>query len=614
MNLFKNLVASLLLMLSATSYAEVVEFNFSESGYTHKQTITEITQGDITITTSKGDRIISPQYYSNYSGVVFWGSNYMTITCNTKAIEKIELNAVDLLPMDADKIYADKGLWTVNDSQTYAVWTNNRPVNELIITPRSHTIDFGTCITSIKIHLTDNPGSEKSVSTPVVTPHNSQIFNDTPVSITTETPGAEIYYTTDGTIPEKGKSATKLYTSPIYLPASATVSAVAIADGLSVSNVGSRIFSVPIEVNSIRDLLSQAKEGIYYTLKCDMLITYRVGSTCWIEDETGALSLFGDAITNKKPESGYTINSVTGRFNLSNKTPEFEYVNGTRFTPIPGDPCEPYEMHAKDITTDHINYYIIIKGATVSPLGNYDYSLTDPSGTITIRNNYRVAIDESLFANPVDVKLFPAMYYEELRYYIAKIEDPSAITPPDPIVTPDLPNNGSSAERAYTVAEATSLGTENFTSNTWVKGYIVGSYPDQGNMFLNPTFGTADATDHGLALADTPDCTDPSKCIKLVNIQGGVKTDLNLKNNPSMMNKYVAVCGMLGSNYSVLMMPSLYTFLTPPSAGVAEIMDDADAPIIYYNLQGIPVEESKLRPGHIYIRCQGSKTTKTLTK
>ena len=61
------------------------------------------------------------------------------------------------------------------------------------------------------------------------------------ITLTTTTPGATIYYTSDGSVPT---TASQPYTAPISLPASRTLNAIAIAPGFSSSAVASGVYTI----------------------------------------------------------------------------------------------------------------------------------------------------------------------------------------------------------------------------------------------------------------------------------------------------------------------------------------------------------------------------------
>ena len=100
----------------------------------------------------------------------------------------------------------------------------------------------------------------------------------------------------------------------------------------------------------------------------------------------------------------------------------------------------------------------------------------------------------------------------------------------------------------FTVAEV-QTGMEH--SQVWVEGYIVGSFTSSSmNSFLP---GATDAKASSLALADTPDETDPEKVIPVQLSSGNsIRDDLNLVDNPERLNSKVKIKGNIASYYSVM--------------------------------------------------------------
>ncbi len=607
---FSLIYLGLVPFLSMFATERIVEIDFNNVGCDNKGYMLPYNVDGVEIIPEKGSRTLGPQYYSNYSGMVFYGTNYMKLAVTDAAIEKIEMTCSSVLPIDEDKVCADKGMIKVSD-EVITTWTNNVPVDNLILTPRAHTLDLGACICSMKLYLTDKTDYTQRVATPEVTPYGGQIFDDTDIVITTSTPDAVIYYTVDGTLPQPGKSSTQKYDGPIHLDKSTVVSAIAVKDNQPDSYVGAHGFSIPIEVNNISELLSTAKQRIYYTIKCDLRVTCCLGSTCWITDGTDAISLFGDAVTNMRPSNGSHLLEVTGRFNLNNENPELEYINQTRFIPVKGERILPREIKAAEITEADVNHFLIIRNAELQSLGNYDYSLTDESGTIIIRNNYRIGIDESLFDRKLDVELLPAIYYDTMRYYIASVTDPNApIKGDDP--EPQKPNDGRTPETAYTIAEAIACDAQ--FSKEWIRGYIVGSYPAMASMYEEPTFGSEGASDHSIVLADTPDCNDPSKCIRVINMQDAVRIDLNLKDNPQQLGQYIAIFGPLYSELLSMQVPTDFCYQNPPTKLDIITGDSGQSTTEYYTLTGVRIDSRQLQSGTMYIRRNGKQVEKFIMR
>lgn len=89
---------------------------------------------------------------------------------------------------------------------------------------------------------TNTISSEQTVAAPVVTTAAAQNGAEI-VTLTTNTSGATIYYTLDGSTPT---SMSTVYEGPILLASSATLNAIATASGQSTSSVTSKTFSLSI--------------------------------------------------------------------------------------------------------------------------------------------------------------------------------------------------------------------------------------------------------------------------------------------------------------------------------------------------------------------------------
>jgi len=74
------------------------------------------------------------------------------------------------------------------------------------------------------------------VADPVFNPPFGTVAKGTRVTITCKTEGAEIWYTTNGTTPQKGPPSIK-YTGPFIINATTTIKAIAVKDGWTSSNV-----------------------------------------------------------------------------------------------------------------------------------------------------------------------------------------------------------------------------------------------------------------------------------------------------------------------------------------------------------------------------------------
>ena len=82
------------------------------------------------------------------------------------------------------------------------------------------------------------------VSKPIINPPSGVYPNPLSVSISCETQGATIYYTTSGNNPVIGTVYTKVYSSPFTLLESATVRAIAILDGMENSPISTSFITI----------------------------------------------------------------------------------------------------------------------------------------------------------------------------------------------------------------------------------------------------------------------------------------------------------------------------------------------------------------------------------
>lgn len=83
-------------------------------------------------------------------------------------------------------------------------------------------------------------GAPGAVATPIITPNGGSFATSQSVSIATETGGASIRYTTDGSDPT---ASSMLYANPFSLTNSATVKAKAVKTGMSDSSITSAVFT-----------------------------------------------------------------------------------------------------------------------------------------------------------------------------------------------------------------------------------------------------------------------------------------------------------------------------------------------------------------------------------
>jgi len=181
---------------------------------------------------------------------------------------------------------------------------------------------------------------------------------------------------------------------------------------------------------------------------------------------------------------------------------------------------------------------------------------------------------------------------------------------PEPIV---LEGEGTE-DKPFTVADVIAINPTETSSNIeypdkyWVKGYIVGRC--DGNAF-EPVFSAeGDAVSaSNIVIAPTSDCTDKALCIPVqLPSNSDVRTNLNLKDNATKLGQEVAVYGNIYKYFNNPGVKNTSDYKLA-SDGVTNIEIDENAPVEYFNLQGVRVDNPT---NGLYIMRQGDRVVKVI--
>lgn len=104
---------------------------------------------------------------------------------------------------------------------------------------------YGSKLQITPVEITGGKVME-TVATPVFTPESGELSEGDKISISCETEGATIYYTTDGSTPEVGGNMTDQYTGEITFSDAMTVKAIAVKEGMLDSDVATATYTVKI--------------------------------------------------------------------------------------------------------------------------------------------------------------------------------------------------------------------------------------------------------------------------------------------------------------------------------------------------------------------------------
>ena len=103
--------------------------------------------------------------------------------------------------------------------------------------------------------------------------------------------------------------------------------------------------------------------------------------------------------------------------------------------------------------------------------------------------------------------------------------------------------NVSKAAEIISVAEAIA----NNSGTATVEGYIVGVTKSGGDGKATYSHSAPFTMDTNIAIADSPNETNPSKILPVQLPSGSIRTELNLKEHPENLGKKIQITGTLGS-------------------------------------------------------------------
>lgn len=138
----------------------------------------------------------------------------------------------------------------------------------------------------------ENPGI---AAKPIISPGTGTVEAATEVSMSTSTPGATIYYTTNGNLPVLGTSFTKAYTTAFTIHTSTTIRAMAVKTGILNSPVSLSVITMTSPTPVVATPIISHPTGSYEGPQAVSLSTTTPGATLF-----------------------YTTNGMTPRFDVPN--------------------------------------------------------------------------------------------------------------------------------------------------------------------------------------------------------------------------------------------------------------------------------------------------------
>ena len=353
---FTILMTAALMLLSGLGWAQTrteVTWTASEQGYTNGQEITDVTfDENVAATFAKGANSNAPKYYTSGTAIRCYGGNYFTVSSDYDLTQIVitfgSSDGSNAITTDCGTY--ENGTWTgAANSVTFTIGgtSGNRRIAGFAITYSAEAPE---------------------VFAPTFNPAGGTYTEAQTVSISCETDGATIYYTTDGTAPDNNSTE---YTGAITVSETMTIKAIAYV-GESASNVASATYTIltPMTIAEVRE----QGTGAVYT---SGTVTSCVGTTGYIQDATAAICVFGTSLT-----IGDNI-SVQGSLTTYNGL--LEITNPVVTVISSGNTVEPEVMTIAEINAStNQGWYVRIENATVTNIDGDNTTISQEGNSILV--------------------------------------------------------------------------------------------------------------------------------------------------------------------------------------------------------------------------------------
>ena len=152
-----------------------------------------------------------------------------------------------------------------------------------------NTSNTQAIIDEVELTGIENGSGGTAVAAPAFSVAGGEIAAGTTITLSTETVGADIYYTLDGTTPS---SSSKKYTTGITVTKPVTITAIAIDDSEEESAVSSATYTIRVETPTFSEKAGKVDEGTILTITASpsLTIIYTIdGSTPSWESSNGEI-------------------------------------------------------------------------------------------------------------------------------------------------------------------------------------------------------------------------------------------------------------------------------------------------------------------------------------
>ena len=355
-----------------------------------------IVKDGITIVCSDGT-----VYDANYR--IYQGAT-LTFSSTVGNIVKIEMDGVSSYPVS--RFTTEVGTWeTENNNGT---WTGSA-------TPIVFTAGSQARATEFRVYV-DSETPIVEVAAPVLSPeHNTKFVGSQDVTITCETEGATIYYTTD--------SVYQVYESPFTITETTTVKAYAELNGTQTTVVSAKYIKLA-EVDNIADA-NALDNKVDFIFNGDAVVTYQNGSNLWIRDASGSGLIYGNQVPAIAQGTVLKQGWIAQKYNFrGGLVPEFQYPTGVEASENVVA-VEPFERESLELS--NVNEYVIMKDMTIiaetdETVNNYQKYFYNAADSLVLYNQFDVefTLEEG---KTYDVVGTVTVYNEKPQLYIISVTE-----------------------------------------------------------------------------------------------------------------------------------------------------------------------------------------------
>ncbi len=323
----------------------------------------------------------------------------------------------------------DHGKWAVTITEGVAsiVAANSSNRNVMQFNPNNGSPIFACYASATQQALAIYRNSE-NVARPVIS-GEADFVGSTQVTITAQRE-LTVYYTTDGSIPDK--AATK-YSEPFTISATTTVKAIAYDATDNASGVAEMTFTKHDLVN-VATAMALEKDKIAYFNEFEVVKVVTGKGNIYIKDASGHGLIYDNTLAGELKD-GDRVQGFVGISSPYNDLPEAKPYNVTYadLTITSDVAAEPYDFTSTAIAATDINKYVVFNDVEIATAvsmsnSNKEFSLTINGSNVAFYNQF--SIEKTLEAGKTyDIYGFVAIYNNDLQvYFYQALEEGEVVT------------------------------------------------------------------------------------------------------------------------------------------------------------------------------------------